>query len=672
MKGTIMLTDDTIASQARRWLEGAQSSATGLNQEREQALNYFLARPMGNEVAGRSQVQSMDVAETIDWIMPSLMRQFSGERGVVQFSPVGDEDEAIARAMGDYCRHVFNIQNPGFFITHCWLQDALLSKNGYLKIWWDEHQEEEREHYSNRTEDEAFLLLTDPEVDLLEHKIWEGDDGQPDRHDLTMLRRRDVKQIRIAPVAPEDVLVAPGWHAISLKDCPFVAHRMRRTASELVREGFDRELVDSLPGDEDYLNEGTSFARHAGEVLRPTASASPDAMRVITVYECYMRLDADDDGIAELQRVLLAGSHGHTLLSHEPIDQIPLISLTPLPMAHRHYGRSIADLVMEIQKIKTTLFRQVLDSLYLSNNPRVVADKHRIHVEDLMSNRIGGIVRGDPSAVSMLTVPFVGRDAMPVLHYLDQVREERTGVSKTMQGLDPSSLKDQSIYGMSSLMQAAMQKVELIARIFAETGFKELFGRVMELVSKYEDPARIEALTGFPFRQHPRAWRQSRDVRITVGLGNSAVDEKLQALDRIASFQEKIVAVQGGALGEQAVLVDAQNLHHTLTAMVDHLGLKQADRYFRNPTERLQELAQERAIRQALNPEVPMGDPAMELAGAELAARDRRATLEAELELLKHREKLALEHARLELEREVQMAKLAADAKEKPTTPSAE
>ncbi|MBI1275372.1 hypothetical protein GC177_05305 [bacterium] len=639
------MNDDELVHIVTRHLDAAKQFAGQLQGEREQVLDYFLGKPLGNEVEGRSKVVSTDVAETIDWLMPSLMRQFTGEKSIVQFHPVGDEDVDSARQVGAYCRHVYQVQNDGFLNTHSWIQDALLHKNGYLKVWWDESVEEEREEYSGREEDEALLILSDPDIRVLRHECVEQEDGRL-LHDLAVIRRHDASQIRVQSLPPEHVLVPADYHGIGLNECPFVCHREYRTVSDLLIDGYDREAVEAA-AEADGAQDGVTRARNLeGQTSRSEDKGDP-SMRRVWVYECYIKVDVNGDGIAELRRVLLAGDKARALLANDVVDAVPIISLTALPMAHRHYGRSIAELVMELQKIKTALWRQMLDSLYLSNNPRVVADKHRVNLDDLMTGRIGGIVRGDPSAVTMLNVPFVGQQALPVLDYLDSVREERSGVSKTMQGLDPAALRDQSIYGMSALMGAAQQKIELIARVFAETGFKELFQRIFSLISKYESSQHMVELNGRRVLIDPRAWRKKRDLTISIGLGNVALDERRQALEAIAAWQEKIVQIQGGAMGENAILVDIGSIHNTLSDLVECYGLKQAGRYFREPLARLQEIALQQQL-YAAPPPAP--DAALQLAQADLARRAQEDQRQFELDVLKHRDEMLLEREKLQLQ----------------------
>lgn len=644
--------DDELVAIVTRHLDAAKNYAGQLQGEREQVLSYFLGKPLGNEVEGRSKVVSTDVAETIDWLMPSLMRQFTGEKSIVQFHPVGNEDVEAARQVGAYCRHVYQVQNSGFLNTHNWVQDALLHKNGYLKIWWDEAVAEEREEYTGREDDEALLILTDPEVKPLTHVVRVAEDGRQ-LHDLVVVRRRDASQIRVQALPPEHVLVPAGFTDVSLEKCHFVCHREYRTVSDLLIDGHDREAVENAAS-ADHVRDGVAQARELGTGGQGVDDVADPSMRHVWVYECYIRVDMDGDGIAELRRVLLAGDRKPVILANDPVDAVPIISLTALPMAHRHYGRSVAELVMELQKIKTALWRQMLDSLYLSNNPRVVADKHRVNLDDLMTSRIGGIVRGDPSAVTMLNVPFVGQQALPVLGYIDSVREERSGVSKTTQGLDPAALRDQSIYGMSALMGAAQQKIELIARVFAETGFKELFQRIFSLMAKYETRSNMVELNGKPVLIDPRAWRKKRDLSITIGLGNVAQDERRMALESIAAWQEKIVQMQGGALGENAVLVDVGAIHNMLSDLVECYGLKQAERYFREPLQRLQEIA----LEQQLYAAPPVPDPGLQLAEADLMRKAQEARMEFELEVLKHHDQVMLEREKLNLEAAVQAAKL--------------
>jgi len=471
-----------------------------LSEQRRKALRYYLGEPFGNEQEGRSKVVSTDVADVVEWILPALLRIFTAGDEVVRFEPTGPEDEEVAKQATEYVNWIFARDNAGFLNLYMLFKDALLQKNGIAKVWWEEAEPATRESYSRKSFEEIQLILMDPEVEPIAHSEYQdqgvviGPNGLPvetavTHHDLVVKRRRKCGAVRIMTVPPEEFLISR--RARSIEEAPFVAHRLRKTVSELIEMGYDRDLVGRLPESEEDDPTGERRERFALEEDhdRNAADGPNRAMREIWLTECYIKCDWDGDGIAERRKITVAGG-GQEILDNEPWDgPIPFISLTPIPMPHRFFGLSIADLVMDLQLIKSTILRQILDNLYLSNNGRhIISDQ--VNLDDLLTARPGGIVRLKNGAlpgqghIVPLDTPLVAAQAFPMLEYIDGVREDRTGVTRYTQGLDADTL-NKTATGINQIMTAAQQRVELIARVFAETGVKDLFRKILELVNRH-------------------------------------------------------------------------------------------------------------------------------------------------------------------------------------------
>ncbi|MBX6322602.1 MAG: hypothetical protein IRY94_12295 [Rhodospirillaceae bacterium] len=618
--------------------------AAGVGPQRRKALDYYLGEPFGNEVEGRSRVVSTDVADTIEWILPALLRIFTATDEVVRFEPTGPEDEEAARQATDYVNWIFTRDNPGFLILYILFKDALLQKNGIAKVWWEERAEATRETYLGKSLEEMQLVLADPDVEPIEHSAREGlglvrgPDGLPVEgptllHDFTVKRTRRRGGVRIAAVPPQEFLISR--RARSIEEAAFVAHRVRRTVSELVAQGHDRALVERLAatGEEAADEESAAHAAHDGNDLLADPGLNP-AMRELWVTECYIRVDWDGDGIAERRRVTVAGP-GCEILDNEPVDGVPFVSLTPIIMPHRFYGLSIADLVMDLQLIKSTILRQILDNLYLSNNGRhVVSDQ--VNLDDMLTARPGGIIRLKNGAlpgqghVLPLDTPLVAAQAFPMLDYIDGVRENRTGVTRYNQGLDADAL-NKTASGISQIMSAAQQRLELIARVFAETGIKDLFRKVLELVCKHQTAPRILRLRNRWVAMDPRAWDAGMDMSITVGLGTGNRDQTLAHLQTLLAIQQKAIELQGGADGP---IVTLANVYNTLAKLVENAGLKSPEAFFTDP-------AQAPAPAAAAAPPPP--DPALVALGHKAAIEAARLALERR----KVEAGIALDRARL-------------------------
>ncbi len=628
-----------------------------LAEERRKALDYYLGEPFGNEQEGRSQVVSTDVADTVEWILPSLLRIFTGGDEVVRFEPTGPEDEEVARQATEYVNWIFQRDNPGFLIFYTLFKDALLQKNGIVKLWWNAGETAERETYLGKTYEELQLLLADPDVEPIEHSAHEetvivaGADGLPDEarvtlHDITVKRRRRRGRVKIEPVPPEEFLISR--RARSIDEAPFVAHRVRRTVSELIAAGYDRRLVETLAGDDapDSTLEAEARRRLEEEAGPGSAGEVDRSRREIWVTECYVAADWDGDGIAERRKVTVAGE-GADILDNEPFDGVPFISVTPILMPHCFYGLSIADLVMDLQLLKSTILRQILDNLYLSNNGRhVISDQ--VNLDDMMTSRPGGIVRLKPGAmpsqghVMPLETPLVAAAAFPVLDYLDGVREGRTGVTRYTQGLDADTL-NKTASGISQIMAAAQQRIELIARVFAETGVTDLFRKILRLVGAHQNGPRIIRLRNRWVPMDPRSWNSEMDVSVNVGLGTGNRDQMLGHLNAILGIQAQAIEQQGGVDGP---LVTLGNVYNTLAKIVENAGLKPADAFFTQPS------AQPPAPPPPAMP--PMPDPQMvmlqqqaKLDAARLALAERKAEAEMALDRAKLEAELALKRDEL-------------------------
>ena len=320
--------------------------------------------------------------------------------------------------------------------------------------------------------------------------------------------------------------------------------------------------------------------------------------RRVLVRDTYIRIDADGDGIAELMRYVVVGS---TVILEEEAECIPFAAITPVIMPHRHIGRSVADLVMDIQLIKSTLLRGNLDNMYLANNGRY-AISDRVNLDDMLTSRPGGVVRvaGDPAAAILpLTHPTLGNNAFSMIEYMDSVKENRTGITKYNQGMDANSL-NKTATGIQAIMSAAQQRVELIARIFAETGVKELFLLVHQLVRKHNQRQDIYRLRNKWIPVDPRQWKTRTDMSVTVGLGTGNKDQQLMHLQTILMAQRE--ALQIG-------VATPKNIYNALAKLTQNAGFKDPEEFWTEPQE---------------GPPPPRQDPKVEIEKARLALDKER------------------------------------------------
>jgi hypothetical protein len=540
-----------------------------LSSQRQTALEYYYGEKFGNEVEGRSTYVSRDVADTIEWIMPSLMRIFTGGDTIVKFEPQGPEDEENAKQATDYVNYVFQRQNDGFLTLYTWFKDALLSKNGFVKVYRDKYTEYKVENYEALTDDEFAMLAQDKNVEVLEHSPYQTQDGVQ-YHDVKLRKKTEAGKTCVVPLPPEEFLVSKNPTAPLAKN-RFRCHRRRVTLSELKEMGF--EDVDDIGSDtEGDLNEERT-ARFAFDETDSVSEDSKDkASRTVWLSECLMKMDVDGDGIAEERTFIKAGNK---LLQNEEGYTCHILTLTPIILPHKLFGMSVADLVMDLQLLKSTVFRQILDNMYLANNGRYMALDGMVNIDDLLTSRPGGIVRVKTfDAVKPMQPPLLGAPAFSLLEYIDTIKENRTGVTRYNQGTDADSL-NKTASGINQIMSSSQQRIELIARVFAETGVKDLFYALLEMEQKHQDKAKVIRLRDQWVPMDPREWTNKFDLTVTVGLGTGSRESQLMALTEEAQYQ--LTLLQGG------LCVTPENVYNLAIKRLEAKNIKGGEMFYTHP-----------------------------------------------------------------------------------------
>lgn len=574
------MTKRELAAHVEQEIQGALGYGDGkLTRQRTDAMDRYYGKKYGNEQEGRSQIVTRDVADVIEWIMPSLMKIFTGGDKVVQFEPQGPEDVEMAKQATDYTNYVIMKQNPGFSIIYSWFKDALLQKNGIVKHFWDDTTEVTREEYKNLTEEEFTSLLIDDDIEIVEHtangteELVEGQLPQPITHDAVVKRTRESGQVCIEPVPPEEFLI--NKYAKGIEDARFVGHRVKKTKSELLAQGYPKAKLERAFSAQEAEWKSERLARfdYDGDSSYPNGDIDDG----VWVTECYIRVDFDNDGIDELRKITKVGDE---LLDNEAVDSVPFSSLTPVPMPHKFYGLSIYDLISDLQLIKTTLMRNLLDNMYLTNNGRYEVVEGQANLDDLMTSRPGGIVRvRTPGAVSPLATPQLDQNSFNMLGYLDSIREERTGVNKNSMGIGDGGLKShQTATGVAQVMTAAQQKIELIARVFAETGMKDLANSVYQLIQKFESPEKIVRLNNKWTTLYPAEWKEKMDCTAQVGLGFGNKDMNLMHLGQLAQTIQMVA--QHPAAG---MMIKPKNVYNLIAEQIKAMGMKNVEDFITDP-----------------------------------------------------------------------------------------
>jgi len=550
------------------------------------ATEYYYGQLFGDEEEGRSQVVSMDVRDTVQGILPSLMRIFFGPERVVEFAPQGPEDVQNAEQATDYVDFIFKRDNQGFKILHSAFKDALVRKVGIVKYWWDESVEVKAESFSMLDEQTMMFLTQDPDIEIsavreypipgmAEQNIAQGIMTPPPMmYDVEIKRRIRSGKVKIEALPPEEFLI--DRRAKSIDEATFVGHRAMKTVSDLVAMGYDYdEMVEVAGNGNDFDNNEEYQARNPFAVISTANNGDPSSKSVLYI-EGYLKVDFDGDGIAEMRRICTVGT-GNKVIRNEIVDGRQFADFCPDPEPHTFFGMCPADVVMDIQRIKSNVQRGILDSLAQSIHPRTAIVEGQANMEDVLNTEVGAVIRmRAPGMVQPFTTPFVGQAAFPMLDYLDDIKQTRTGISKAASGLDADALQSTTKAAVSATVNAAHQHIEMIARIFAETGLRKLFTGILKLVIENQDKARMVRLRNTFVPIDPRSWDANMDVIVNVGVGDGTLEDRINVLSQVAMRQEMLIK----ETGPNNPVVSLPQYTNTLTKMLQLAGIKDSQNYF--------------------------------------------------------------------------------------------
>lgn len=636
-------------------LDDAVDYSEELGRDRIRATRYYRGELFDTDKGtsetdsdGRSLHVSTDVRDAVIGMMPPLMRIFAGAERVAEYVPVGPEDVESAQQATELAHYVFQKANPGFSILWDVFKDALLRKTGIVK-WWHETKIDAREYeYSGLDEAQVQLLLSEPGVELVEMSqevaITEPADPMLPAPPPVVTNRLRIRRVDrsgrycVAAVPPEEFLI--DRRARDLESASLVAHWQSLTVSDLVAMGYDEEMVAQHAGSGDPDMERDEERQARQPFFYDTVDRADTPSRLVRYVECWMRFDRDGDGIAELLRVCTIGS-AYEVVMVEGADEIPFAMFCPDPEPHTAVGASEADKLMDIQESKSQIMRDVFDSLAQSIHPRTVIVDGQVNIADIMRVETGGIVRARaPGMVQPLSTPFVGQQAFPLIEYLDSLKEVRTGMSRASQGLNADALQSTTRAAVAATISAAQGRIELVARIFAETGLKRLFRGLLRMFVKHQDRPLMLRMRGRFVPVDPRAWNADMDVEINVALSATSSEERIAVLSQIAERQKEIIAT----FGPVNPMTSLAQYRNTLAKIVELAGFRDASMFFNEVPPDWQPPA----------PPAPPPDPNALLAQVE--AEKIRATIAtdaAKLELEREKARMADDRERDKLEADI-------------------
>jgi len=661
---SLQTTVRTMVDEARSWRE------ENLDPDQAEATKFYMGRPIGNEEEGRSKVVMTIVRDTVQAIMPSLMRIFFGSDRIVEFVPKGIEDAELAEQQTDYINHVVVQQdNDGFTEVHAAIKDALVRRIGIFKWWWEKSDKVEGQQLSGITDDEVQALMADPsveDVEFLDEGVVEIPNQAPMMvSDVEIVRRSDAGRARFAAIPPEEFFFTPD--ARDIDEAAMVAHVRDISASDVIAMGVDPDLVKK------HINRKVR-SRDVGDgelwdarritdegAVTDSGEKRSEADGLVRFGEVFVRFDQDEDDIAEMLMVPIIGMNSQIIEEMvEVVAERPFALLTPDPEPHTMVGLSTADYTMDLQKIMSAIVRAMLDSLTLALHPRMEADINKVNVEDLLNEEMGAVIRSDGIGnIAPIKHEFVGAAALPVLQYFGEVKENRTGISKAASGLAPDALQSSTRAAVAATVEGGRQHIEMIARVFAETGFKRLFRGLFKLVKENQDRERVVRLRGKFVAVDPRDWDAEMDVVVNVALGGATREEKLQLLTQIIADQK--AQIQNGS-----PLVDLTNLRTSLAQAVELAGFRNPDAFYKTFGQAELEEHQKQLASQPPQPDAEMALVEVEKmrAEAEIALNQQKAQLDmqvAQLDLQMKQSKLqadaAIAAAKVELAQQQAAAK---------------
>src|SRR5215475_6915951 len=613
--------DDTqYAAAVRSALMDAVDYIDGyVSRQRANATSYYRGDFFGNEEEGRSQVVMTELRDTVLQMLPSLLRIFTASDDVASFEPRTAQKVEMAEQATDYINYVFYNDNDGFTTLYNAFKDALVRKSGVLKWRWDEDIEIREYEFTQLTDGQMQRLVTDPDTEILEQASRPVPGFQPPvdpmtgqpvpmpppaLHDVRIRRSRKKKRVKIEAIPVEELLVSRTGREVPT--CPLVAHRKIVTYSDLTKMGYDPDQIrDSLSGlgDTFMWNVEAQTRNPAINAFQLMPNTNDESATKVVYNECYVQIDKDGDGIAELRKCCMVGQ---TVLHDEVVSETPFAILCPDPEPHMIIGNSVADQTMDLQLLKSNVVRNTLDSLAQAIHPRTAVVEGQVNMDDVMNVETGAIIRmRAPGMAQEFNTTFVGQQAMPVIQWLDDLKSRRTGVMPAAAGLDPDALQSTTKSGVDAAVQGAQERTEMTARLFAEQ-LKPMFKGILKLVCRHQDQPRMIRLRGKWVEVDPRVWDADMDVIVHVALGRGTDGQRLQSLALIATKQEAMLQM-GGITNP---LSDLGHYRNTLAKMTELMGYKDTDQFFA-PVD-MQQIAQQQAA------QTPKPDPNMLVAQAQM------------------------------------------------------
>jgi hypothetical protein len=552
--------------------------------------------------------------ETVEWALPAALRVFAAGDRFVQFEPDGPEDEGEAEQQTDIASHYLLKENNGFLTLHHWLKDTLMYPNGYVKLFVEQAQKTRVEHYQGLSamglQQVLVTLAMKGDAEVIEQDVTEREVMGPqgpevvEEYEIRIRVTWDDTAFKWLPVPPDELLIDNDCTSIDLDEANFVAHRVKKSYTQLVNEGYDPDELNAVGEGDDHSYSDERVNRLFYEDENPDAEdEEDDSMRSFWVHECYTHLDVDGDGLAEYRRIVMIGA---SIFENEETDYMPFVAASAIPVPHKHAGLSYIDIVKDIQEIKSTLWRQMLDNIYRINTRRKYVGDNFISDEggtlDILLDTMSEFIPArDPTAIQEEMVqPIVG-DILPVIQGMNDLQGVRTGITPDL-NLDPNVLQQSTEGAFQTALDKASERLELFVRTFAETGMRTVMKKMHQLLREYVDQPKAIKIRGKWVEFNPTNWHERENVTANVGLGFQKKEAKLGLQFQMLNLQKEAIP---------ANLSDVSKIYNNLEEMVQSAGLGHAQRYFNDPTAPVWQ------------PPQPQPDPMVELANRDMNIKEK-------------------------------------------------
>jgi hypothetical protein len=551
------------------------------NSANKSLFDSYSQEKYGNEVEGRSQVVASDHFDLVESDMPSLARIFLGSNKVLNFKAFSKADEEEARQKTEYADYLIREQKDSFKILHDWMKEPGLAKCSVVKFYPEDTESVSYVTYEGISEDELTMTINGLKGDNVKAvEIESKDDGVDGTYTVNLRVVKKTKKIKIANVPVDSFIISRG--ASSKDDATMIGDECTKRKGQLIEEGYSKKLVmDLVP--KGITREEFKQQRFRGQGGYDQKTGKHWTNDEVTIQYLYPLVDYDEDGIPERRLIIKCGEE---ILENEPYGIAPYAILTQILMPHALIGRSRGEIAAKSQVQKTAIERGIMDNIYAHSRPRIAVDDSagsidggKVDLDDLMNHGIGDVIRTDGApaqAIMPIVEPYIGDSALQIVQYIESKRSNSLGTVASNQGLDSDKFYKETATRFEGVQDSGKAKIELVARVYAETGFRQLYEGVIWTAQHYQDEATEIMVLGKEFQVDPTSWRHEHYCQSKVGLGAGDSEEAIQNLAAQLSTQMQLKATG-------SPIVDWKKIYATLDDLSRAMGKSDTSKYFNDP-----------------------------------------------------------------------------------------